>query len=147
MFGYRYALSVMVQTFIGVVVSLLCSSLIFPVNAFNQSVELLDSILEHLHEQHNSFFSLHEKVTEGRFRDSSDSRHSSLRSAVAGEENQRRLSDVAPAPGQLVAQLKLRSTKRDKLRKEVQLHEDLCKQAQVEFAGCDRPSFHPECVH
>lgn len=144
--GDRYALSVMVQTFIGVVVSLLCSSLIFPVNAFNQSVELLDSILEHLHEQHNSFFSLHEKVTEGRFREPSGSRHSSLQSAVVGDENQHHSSDVAPAPGELVAQLKLRSTKRDKLRKEVELHEDLCRQAQVEFAGCDRPSFHPEYV-
>ena len=65
-------MSRMAQTFIGVAVYIICSSLIFPVSARANAVALLQSIFVKLSAHHDSVFELQRRIVQPTAEDSTD---------------------------------------------------------------------------
>ena len=148
-----YTLSLVVQTFVGVAVYLVISSVVFPVKGLDQSVQLLDSILTAMQQQHRSLSTLQlttndairhaaakgreQQSVEVKSADVATPRASTNQDGVVGSQQS------TPEVG-FREQLDRRSRQRDKIRADLHAHEQLSQQAEFEFAGCDRPKFHPE---
>ena len=113
-----YTLSRMAQTFIGVCIYILCATLIFPQNARDQAVVVLNGVLAGLKEQHESIFKARELQTYG------------------SEPEKKRKQQVTKI-------LAKRATQRDAIRKQLVAHESLTFYAQEEFS-CKRADFYPE---